>query len=287
MNAPAGQSGRVAVVIIAAGRRDHLTRTLAHLTQQSRPADDIVVVDMDPSLPIADAVVDPARRVSMAALGDGTGLPLAAARNTGAAATDAERLIFLDVDCLAAGDLVERYVEVLGAYPGTLACGPVRYLRAGWAAGGPGVRDGPDWATLDRLSDAHPARVPPLGTSVRVGDDHELFWSLAFGCSRTTWGALGGFDAGYRGYGAEDTDFALRARRAGTALAWFAGGTAYHQWHEPTRGDESRIAEMVANARRFHGRWGSWPMAGWLQELHESGWVIFDPAGDRLDLVAG
>ena len=68
-----------------------------------------------------------------------------------------------------------------------------------------------------------------------LGDDHERFWSLSFGVRRPTWELLGGFDDGFVGYGAEDTDLGLRAAELGIPLAWFGGGTAFHQWHPPTR----------------------------------------------------
>lgn len=272
----------VAVVIIVAGRLTHLVRTLAALSCQTTVPDDIIVIDMQPERSIARVVHPPARWVGLATSADH--LPLAAARNAGAAATETDCLVFLDVDCIAAPDLVERYTEVVEAIPGVLACGPVRYLQPEWAnrpelsAAGP-AHD------LDSMSDPHPARTPPEGRHVRIGNDHEVFWSLSFGCSRSTWSTIGGFDEGYQGYGAEDTDFAFRAREAGVPLAWFAGGTAYHQWHSPSRSDDRRVPEIVANAQRFHARWGTWPMAGWLEELRERGRVEFDPLRGRLELL--
>ena len=272
----------VAVVVIAAGRRTHLVRTLAGLAAQTTPADHVVVVDMEPECSVADIVVAPARCLPLPATGHR--LPLAAARNAGAAAVGSDQLIFLDVDCIAAADLVERYVEVLTAHPTALACGPVRYLRRDWDAGS---SDGTllKGAELKGASDSHPSRTAPRGRHVRLGDDHELFWSLSFGCAGATWTKIGGFDEGYRGYGAEDTDFAYRARRLSVPLAWFAGGTAYHQWHAPSRFDDAHLPDIVANARRFHDRWGSWPMTGWLEELQRRGRIDFDPARGRLDMV--
>ncbi|MET0325504.1 MAG: glycosyltransferase [Ilumatobacteraceae bacterium] len=266
----------IAVVIIAAGRRPHLERTLRGLEQQTHRPDDVVVVDMRPDDSLADAVRPPARWVPFvgAPHDPGGALPLAAARNHGAASTVADELVFLDVDCMPAPTLVERYAAVLDHHPTALACGPVRYLRQGWdddPAGG-----------LDAASAAPPARAVPDDGVVRLGDDHEMFWSLSFGVTRAVWDRLGGFDEGYDGYGGEDTDLALRARALGIPLAWFAGGTAYHQWHEPTRLDPARTGEIVANARRFHERWGRWPMTGWLTELAERGLVRFDPSADEL-----
>jgi len=269
----------IAVVVIVAGRRRHLERTLRGLEQQTHRPDDVVVVDMRPGDPVTDVVRPPARRVPFRGVEDDRvgALPLAAARNLGAASTVADRLVFLDVDCLPERTLVERYAAVLDAHPTAIACGPVRYLREGW--------DDPAAAGLEACSAAPAARVAPDDDSIRLGDDHEMFWSLSFGVDRLVWDRLGGFDEGYRGYGGEDTDLAFRARDLGIPLAWFAGGTAYHQWHAPTRLDPARTAEIVANARRFHRRWGRWPMTGWLTELADRGLVRFDPTADELRTV--
>jgi hypothetical protein len=75
---------------------------------------------------------------------------------------------------------------------------------------------------------------------------------------------------------------ALRARQADVPLAWFAGGTAFHQWHQPTRLDPGRLPELIANAHRFRRRFGFWPMAGWFDELQRLGRVRFDPHRDVL-----
>ncbi len=273
----------IAVVVIAAGRHEHLARLLQGLARQQRRPDDVVVVDMDPVHPVAPTVGAAARVVPLTDPHDG-GLPLAAARNHGAAATAPADLVFLDVDCIPRPDLVAAYEHALARHPDVLACGPVRYLREGWLPAGPD--DGAvDAAVLDCLSDAHPARPTVRRGTTRVADDHELFWSLSFATARRTWERLGGFDAAYAGYGGEDTDFAYRARARGIGMAWLGDGVAYHQWHPPARDDARRVPELVANARTFRRRWGEWPMRGWLARLHDDGRVHFDPDRDELWVV--
>lgn len=277
----------VAVLITAAGRAGHLQRTLAGLARQSRPPDEVVVVDLRPSdgdgsrsaSPCAVQWVDHPPTVPARSL------PLASGRNLAAASARADHLVFLDVDCLPAADLVERYLATLRAHPEALACGPVRYLHEGWTS--IVEADAPSCAALEGASDHHPAR-PLLGDGelVVVHDDHDRFWSLSFGATRAVWDAIGGFDPGFVGYGGEDTDLARRAAAVGVPLAWFGGGTAYHQWHPPTRDDPDRLDEMIANAHRFRDRWGCWPMGGWFERLREQGLVRFDPAGDVLEPVS-
>jgi N-acetylglucosaminyl-diphospho-decaprenol L-rhamnosyltransferase len=263
----------VTVVVPVAGRPVHLARTLRGLADQRRQPDRTVVVDMGHA-DLEEAPI-PVRRVTVASAG--SALPLALARNVGAGHADEGQLVFLDVDCIPHPDLVGDHVAALDRVPEAVACGRVRYLRPGWA-------DGPGPIDLDARSDPHPTRPAPPD-DVLDTDRHELFWSLNFAVTTVTWRRVGGFDTGYCGYGAEDTDLGLRAAAAGIPLLWVAGATAYHQWHPPSRLDPARLPEIVANARRFHSRWGRWPMVGWLDELAAAGTVRFDAAADVLEVV--
>ena len=262
----------IAVVIPAAGRDAHLQRLIGGLAGQRRRPDDVVVADMGDARSILAEAPLPVRRQPVPA---GAGpLPVARARNAGAAATDADVLVFLDVDCIPHRHLVADYANALADSPPALACGQVRYLRAGWD----------EQRSLDEQSDALPIR-PIVAMPTVDGARPDLFWSLNFAVHAMTWQTLGGFDEGYTGYGAEDTDLGRRAHRDGIPLLWLPGALAYHQWHAPTRRDPARTSEIVANARRFRKRWGSWPMSGWLADLAEDGVVRFDPEGDVLEIV--
>jgi GT2 family glycosyltransferase len=270
----------IGVITLVAGRTDHLTRLLDGLSRQRRPADEIVVVDMAPHDPVVERCTtgrDRVRRLAMASA-HASGLPLAEARNIGAAATACDLLVFLDVDCIPDPHLVACYEDGLHRRPDRLVCGPVRYLREGW-------REGCAECTpeeLDAWSDPPPSRPRPL--ELTDSGSHELFWSLSFATTASTWSTIGGFDPAYVGYGAEDTDFAMRAKTLGVDLAWMSDGVAYHQWHPPSRLDPERLDELVANARRYRHRWGCWPMTGWLNELDRAGAVRFVPDRDVLEV---
>jgi hypothetical protein len=210
----------------------------------------------------------------------GEELPLARARNELAAAARGEVLVFLDVYCIPAAGLIAAYAEALGTED-ALALGEVRYL--------PGSFDGGAEAALLAAAEPHPARAglfPAAGT-VALDDRHELFWSLGFAIRRATFRErIGGFDEGYRGYGIEDTDFAMRAARAAVPVAWVGGALAFHQHHPPTRLRPEGVPDLVRNARRYRELWGTWPAPGWFDELAAAGLVRWDRAADLLEPIA-
>jgi GT2 family glycosyltransferase len=249
------------VVTVVHGRHAHLTRQLAGLARQTRPADDHVVVAMGDAQ--VRAVVGSAARVLDVPAG--ARLPLAAARNAGADAAlagGAELLVFLDVDCIPGPDLVARYAAA--AQDDVLDSGPVTYL--------PAAADY-DLATLHTLADPHPARPVPADGEVLVAEDHRLFWSLSFALTGATWTRLGGFCEEYAGYGGEDTDFAETAHAAGVPLRWVGGAGAFHQHHAVSRPPVEHLDDVLVNGRVFADRWGWWPMQGWLEAFADRGLV--------------
>src|SRR5690606_12090639 len=99
-------------------------------------------------------------------------LPLARARNTGAAAAleaGADLLVFLDVDCIPGPDLVGRYRQTAAdrTHADSLLCGPVSYLPPPGPDGYPPDR-------LQHLSRPHPARPCPPAAQVILGTDYRL-----------------------------------------------------------------------------------------------------------------
>lgn len=258
-----------AVVTIAHGRAAHLELQRRTLARQEHPVLTHVVVAMDdPALTAPGSHVVPLPPHP-------DGLPLAAARNAGAAAAldaGADVLVFLDVDCLAAPDLVGAYADVVRRHPGTVWSGPVTYLD-------PAPRGGYDLAALDVLDAPHPARPAPARGETEHGADPDLFWSLSFACAADTWRASGGFCEDYVGYGGEDTDFARMLVRLGISLGWAGSARAYHQWHPVSQPPVEHVADILRNAAVFHRRWGEWPMTGWLDEFARRGLVVHRAGG--------
>ena len=260
----------VGVCIVAAGRRAHLSRALHSLTMQHRAPDQIVVVALDDQPVSAPGIdVEIVRRQVRA----DEPLPIGAARNLGAAHLTTDALVMLDVDCIAAPDLVDRYDAVLRRHPAALACGAVRYLRRGWQHGA----DASDTSVLDERSAAPVGRPLPPHGETRIDDVPPRPVLVAqlrrrpavVGPARRLRRALRRLRR--RGH---------RPRLAG-APSGRAPGLVLRGHRVPpvapagaTR--SRRVPELVANAHLFRERWGRWPMSDWLADLNRRGWVRFD-----------
>lgn len=267
---------RSAIIVVAHGRHDHLQLQHEMLWRSTvQPAsyvvvaiDDTALEDWHPCAP--EAVVIPF-------VGDPGGLPVAAARNAGAAEAirlGAELLIFLDVDCLPDVDLIHWYERASQEDPSALLCGPVAYLPPRPTLAG---------YDLDTLASHpfHPARPAPGPGELRGGGDHRLFWSLSFAVTPTVWERIGGFCPEYLGYGAEDTDFAQAAKSVSIDLTWVGGAAAYHQWHPTSIPPVQHLDDILRNGEIFAGRWGWWPMQGWLDEFLDRGLIRWDEPSRR------
>ena len=203
-----------------------------------------------------------------------TSLPLAAARNLAAkhAVEDgAEVLVFLDGDIIPGARTLERYADAVTAdRAGTplenvegpvLLTGPVLQL--------PPLAEGAAGYPMGQLRSI---AVPMPGTpgvppgEVRLETRWELFSGVSFAMSAADFTASGGFHVGYTGHGLEDADLAETVRRAGGALAWVGGATAYLQpGREVTPEQEVRTA--VHHAQLWHDRWGEHSTHPWLTRL--------------------
>ncbi|GAB3271104.1 glycosyltransferase family 2 protein [Kineosporia babensis] len=266
----------LAVVTTVAGRRPHLARQLEGLQRQTRPADHLVIVRMDQQ----DVTVPPiaAEHVAVLDIPQQNGqLPLSAARNLGARATEAEQIVFLDVDCIPGASLVEAYAKALSQADG-LVSGPLRYLEPD------AVQDSWTEADLYRHSHQHPARPAPEPGEIVQDDRHELAWTTSLGINRRDFDRINGFDERFVGYGGEDTDFGIRAQAAGLGVWWSGDAVAFHQHHDTQSPPTRHLAAIVRNSALFKQIHGWYPMQGWLEEFRRRGLIDFDPAAGFLRL---
>ena len=263
----------VSVLTLVKGRERHLRNLLAGLAAGTRRPDRCVVVDMGEQPVELPALPFPVTLHRMPQ----PGLPLAAARNAAARLAGTPGLVFLDVDCIPAPDLVAGLArDVAGA--AALICCEVLYLPAEAASAGLDPR------RLRALGRRHPLRQFP-GTGLRPEANAGLFWSLAFATRRAVFERLGGFDEAYVGYGAEDTDLAFRARDAGVPLLFTASTCAFHQYHPVYDPPLQHFADIIANADRFRRQHGIWPMDGWLRAFAAMGLIAPPPAEGGLTLL--
>lgn len=266
----------VVLATIQRGRLDHLDRQVRAVACSDEAPVAHLVVSMDAVPPVTPGV-----EILHLPIAGAAPLPLAQARNLAVAHAArhyaAELVVLLDVDCLPAPGLLRAYRLAAAARPEALLSGPVHYLPAGMPAHGPLPS-----AAERAAAPPHPARPAPAAGVLLDEPRSELFWSLSFAVRPEIHAAIGGFDEAYRGYGAEDTDYAARARREGVPLVWVGGATAYHQHHPVSSPPVEHLAEIVVNARRFHDRWDRWPMTGWLHAFAAMGLIDWDPAGTGL-----
>jgi GT2 family glycosyltransferase len=267
---------RTAVVTTVHGRGAHLRRQLAGLADSTRMPDVHVVVALgDPT--VRDVVAGAEHPTLLLESDCGAELPVAAGRNLGADAAvrrGGELLVFLDVDCIPAADLLERYHTVASnaEHADALLCGPVTYLP-------PPRPHGYDLADIRARPAPHPVRPAPSDGAVVATTDYSLFWSLSFAVTAATWHRIGGFCERYRGYGGEDTDFAFCAAERAVPMRWVGGAHAFHQYHPVADPPVEHLDDILRNAGIFHERWGWWPMEGWLSAFEADGLVRRDADG--------
>lgn len=248
---------KIAVLTLVKGRHSALLNLIKGLSLTAYPALELIIVHMNEEVCELPATPFPVRSVS---LFTDEQLPLAKARNMAIANASAEFCIFLDVDCIPAVDFISLYASAF-LKKNILWSGLVRYLK-------PGFPSDLTASELEKWSDKDPTR----------GDletlPYELFWSLNFGCSKTVFDKIGGFDERYKGYGAEDTDFSFTARKRGIELG-LVQATAYHQPHPSYDPPLNHLEDIVKNALVFYSKWHRWPMEGWLNKFAEMGYVLW------------
>lgn len=178
---------------------------ITHQTEQ-RLIGEIIVVGQDRHR----LVKPPARHVE-------TSHPVSAARarNLGAALARGDHLLFIDSDCIAAPDLVERIVARL--HEGDIV-----------VCGGVVIETGEYWSDCDNLLVfADYLATAPAG---------ERVWapSLNLCIRRSVFWRIGGFDERFPGAAGEDTDLSLRLRASGIRIAFEPRARVTHHHRRAT-----------------------------------------------------
>lgn len=218
---------RVSLVIPTVDRPEALYNLLRHLEHQTRPPEEVVIVDQSAR---ADA-----RVAAYAAARPGVryhriaerGLPHA--RNVGVRRSEGDVVLFLDDDVIPDRDLVRWHAE---AYEDPTVAGVGGRVVGGYDSAGGAV-----------------GAFCPLGAAVvrnfgsdRPGEvDHLPGGNMSF--RRRVFERVGGFDVAFGGSAiGEETDFCLRARRAGFRL-FFEPRAVVEHLHLPAGGCRSKRFE--------------------------------------------
>lgn len=267
---------KLSVLTLTRNRTDHLQNLLKGLAQSSRLPDECMVVHMnEPTNELGDWPFDCQHSTYE---DTDVSLPLPGARNAAAQRATGDRLIFLDVDCIPAKDMLAEYEKACDQRPDAIAMGNVHYLPQKISS---------DWTEniLRAESEPHPKRDISHLSSPTKEENYGLFWSLSFALTRDLFNQLGGFSDCYPSYGAEDTDFAWKARANGIDLIWVPQALAFHQFHTSVVPPWHNFKSIIYNAKVFYERWGEWPMGGWLQIFADEGYINWTLTGDRLEVI--
>jgi GT2 family glycosyltransferase len=194
------QLPRVSLVLPTLDRPEAIYNVLRHLEHQTTAPYEIIVVDQsaapDERLR-AYAAGNPRVRVHRIAE---RGLPNA--RNVGVALAAGDVVLFLDDDSIPEPDLVRFHAA---SYADAGVSGVGGRVQGGYDSGG---------AAVGTFRESDGKVVRNFGAAIRCEVDHLPGGNMSF--RREVFGRTGGFDKAFGGSAiGEETDFCLRARRAG------------------------------------------------------------------------
>jgi len=211
---------RISVVLPTLNRPEAIYNLLRHLEHQTTPPFEIVVVDQSEAADArlaAYASTHPLVRLHRIPV---KGLPNA--RNVGIGLAKGDSVLFLDDDSIPDTGLVGGHAE---AYGDPAISGVGGQVRGGYDAGG---------SEIGTFRESNGRVVRNFGASTRCEVDHLPGGNMSF--RREVFERVGGFDLRYGGSAiGEETDFCLRARRAGFRFVFEPRASLEHL-HLPTGG---------------------------------------------------
>jgi GT2 family glycosyltransferase len=209
------------LIIITLRRPALLRQTLAALARQTRPVDEVIVIDNGP-----DVETEAAAREAGARYAPEPRRGYGRARNRGLAEARGDILYFLDDDCVAEPDWAARLYAVLESGAADLAGGSRVSARRGLAA------------TLEYLSTDGPVLSPKLaaGPAPFLSTSNLIF-------RREVVDRAGAFDEKLAM--CEDRDFTARARAAGFRLRFEPAARVTHY------SSVERAADYFARMRHY------------------------------------
>jgi glycosyltransferase involved in cell wall biosynthesis/polysaccharide pyruvyl transferase WcaK-like protein len=243
---PAVGSLSIAVIIPVFNRADSLVRTVAGLTAQTHPEFELIVVDDGSSEDIAAALQQAALPIVPQLLRqERDGFGAHRARNAGAAATDADVVLFLDADCIPHPDLVAQHLFWHERASNVIVAGTRAHLDASnldldtIMAGSfipAATGDSDDLAPQDwrKLFYRRNKQLTMGDAAFRAGVSSNL------SMPRAAFEAVGGFSTAFQSWGGEDTEISWRLWNSGMFVVPDNRAVIYHQTQSDPLGEEGR-----------------------------------------------
>jgi glycosyltransferase involved in cell wall biosynthesis len=189
----------LSVIVCAHNEAGYLGACLHSLLAQSRPPDEVIVVNNDSS----DATGSVAARIEGVRVVDEPRRGLVVARETGRRAATGDILVYVDADCRAPFQWLEKIERRFLKRPSLIALsGPYRFYD--WHVGGRALIRAYD-VTVAPLTQTLVKYVLGIGT---------IFYGGNFAVRRTALERIGGFDTSIEFHG-EDTNLGRRLHAVG------------------------------------------------------------------------
>ncbi|MBN1641298.1 MAG: glycosyltransferase [Anaerolineae bacterium] len=246
---------RVTVAIPCYNGARYVARAIESVLKQTRPPDEILVVD-DGSTDDSAAII---RRYPVRLVQHERNLGLSNARNTAIEQATGDVLVYVDVDAMADRSLVET---LLGSYDAPDVAG----------VGGQGIESNVH-SIADRWRVAHATQSH--GARAReVWFLYGLCMSWRLDCLRE----VGGFDASLRTNG-EDVDMGLRMRAAGYRMRYLPAARVYHQRTDDVASLTRTMVAWCVAAYVVRRRNRAQPWRSFVRTAYR---LTFDPLSDLI-----
>ncbi|MDR6302258.1 glycosyltransferase family 2 protein [Mesonia maritima] len=262
---------KFSLITITSGRKKHLFNMLRGIQKASILPTEVIIVAINLTLDLKEFTNLPIKIITIETSVE-ENVPLASARNLGAKSASTNNLLFLDVDCIPSHTYFEEMLNALQDKKG-LIMGTPRYLTQEIKK----INN----KELKEKSVLHPDRN--FSPTLYSEENYSLFWSLCFAIEKNNFDKIGGFDESFKGYGAEDTDFAWTCNRRNIPFS-ISPAVAFHQQHPVYKPPLQHFHSILQNAEVFFKKWGCWPMEEWLKEFENFGLIIWDIKFNKITL---
>lgn len=234
---------KISVLIPCYNQEQYIEHTIQAVVDQTRPADEIIVVD-DGS---TDRSAEILGQLPVQVIRHECNRGLSQARNTALLAAQGEIVLYIDSDAYADRNLIEVLLKAYGANPDPRLAG----------IGGRGI-EANNQSAPDRWRSVHAAQNYGNGPRKQV----DFIYGLCMSFQRSILLEVGGFDPFFVS-NAEDVNIGWRLTRASYTLVYEPRAIVYHQRSD----SEEKLKKVQA----------TWIYWGYLayRRAGESGWKMY------------